>query len=222
MPKPANHSGKKSGPAVPRPLALIDRVSRRIVASARAKPGRVFTPSDFSDLGTQQAVGMALLRLERRGVLRRVGRGLYERPRVHPRFGPLLPSADQLAQALAAKGSLKLQPSGAYAANLLGLTEQVPLKLVFLTDGDSRTVRVGQVQVFLRRANPRMMATAGRTSGLVIQALRHLRRENVDGAVIAKLRARLSKTDLAALSADARYAPAWIAAIMRELAKENV
>lgn len=219
MPKAATHTGTKPDSSAPRSLALIDRINRRVIASARARPGRVFTPSDFSDLGTPQAVGMALLRLERRGVVRRVGRGLYERPRVHPRFGSLLPSAEQVAQALAAKGHLKLQPSGAYAANLLGLTEQVPLKLVFLTDGVSRTVRVGQIQVTLRRANPSTMATAGRTSGLVIQALRHLKRENVDDAVIAKLRRRLSREDLAALPADARYAPAWIAAILRELAK---
>jgi hypothetical protein len=218
MPRSAVHTGRKPAPAAPRPLALIERISRRIVASARAHPGRIFTPSDFSDLGTPQAVGMALLRLERRGVVRRVGRGLYQRPRVHPRFGPLLPSADEVAQALAAKGHLKLQPSGAYAANLLGLTEQVPLKLVFLTDGVSRTVRVGQQQVILRRANPSTMATAGRMSGLVIQALRHLKRENVDDTVIAKLRRRLSSEDSAALPADARHAPAWIAAILRDLA----
>ena len=202
-------------------LGVSEAVRRRIVASARGKPGRVFTPHDFSDLGSAQSVAMALRRLEESGQLSRIGRGLYERPRVHPKFGALLPSTDEIADALALRGSMKLQPSGASAANMLGLTEQVPLKSVFFTDGSSRTVRVGQQQIVLRHASPRTMATAGRLSGVVIQALRHLKRENVDDRTIAILRRGLGEKDKAILEADARHAPAWIAQIMRSLASSG-
>lgn len=123
-----------------------------------------------------------------------------------------------MAAALAGKGRLHLQPSGAYAANLLGLTDQVPMKLVFLTDGSSRTVKMGGQEIVLKHTTPRNMAAAGRVSGLVIQALRHWKQPNVDKRIIGQLRRRLSAKDKAALRADAPLAPAWIARIMRDLA----
>ena len=87
---------------------------------------------------------------------------------------------------------MRLQPSGAYAANLLGLTEQVPMKLALLTDGASRTVQVGSQSILLKHTTPSNMATAGRISGLVIQALRHLKQASIDAQMVARLRARLS------------------------------
>jgi len=129
-----------------------------------------------------------------------------------------MPTADEIATAVAGKGKLRLQPSGSYAANLLGLSEQVPLKLAFLTDGVSRTVRVGGQQITLKHTTPRSIATAGRISGLVIQALRHLKQPRVDSNIIATLQRRLSAKDKAVLLTDAPLAPAWIAIIMRQIA----
>jgi hypothetical protein len=103
----------------------------------------------------------------------------------------LSPSPDAVAKALAGRDAFRLQPSGAYAANLLGLSTQIPMKIVYLTDGRSRTVRIGKKQIILKSTTPRNMATAGRISGLVIQALRHLGRQHVDKDVIAQLDSRL-------------------------------
>ena len=187
----------------------------------RAKPGQVFSPSDFVNLGGRAAVDKVLSRLAASGAVRRIARGLYDVPRTHALLGPLLPVADDIARALADKGSLRLQPSGAYAANLLGLTEQVPMKLAFLTDGASRAVQVGNQSILLKHTTPRNMATAGRISGLVIQALRHLKQPNIDAQMVARLRARLSAQDKAVLLADALLAPAWIAEIMRDIARDE-
>jgi len=118
---------------------------------------------------------------------------------------------------LAGRDSLKIQPSGAYAANLLGLSDQVPAKIVFLTDGHSRTVKVGKLTIKLKRTTPKNMATAGRISGLVIQALRYLKKNNVDSAIIAKLKRRLSGEDKSTLMRDLRYAPVWIGEIFKRL-----
>ena len=107
-------------------------------------PGAVFTPTNFADLGTPQAVGMALARLVRGAKIRRVGRGLYDVPREHPTYGTLGPDIEIIARALADRDGIKLQPTGAYAANLLGLSEQVPMKIAYLTDGTARTVRIGE------------------------------------------------------------------------------
>lgn len=179
--------------------------------------GKVFSPADFLHLGSRAAVDKVLSRLAAGGVLRRVARGLYDVPRTHKVLGPLLPSADEIAKAIAGKGRLRLQPSGAYAANLLGLTEQVPMKLAFLTDGVSRTIHIGNQSILLKHTTPRNMATAGRISGVVIQALRHLKQAHVDDQIVAILKNRLSADDKAMLRADAPLAPVWIANVMRRV-----
>jgi hypothetical protein len=120
------------------------------------------------------------------------------------------------------RDAVRLQPSGAYSANMLGLSQQVPMKVVFLTDGPSRHVKLGKQEIHLKRTTPRNMAAAGRVSGLVIQALRHLGQRHVDDAVIGALRARLGPDDKRQLLKDLRYAPVWIAKIMRQVAEEDV
>ena len=179
--------------------------------------GWVFTPGSFLDLGSRMAVDQTLGRLAKSGTIRRLSRGLYDYPARHPDLGDLPPDYDRIAQALAGRDSLRIQPSGAYAANLLGLTEQVPAKIVFLTDGPDRKVRVGKRTIVLKRTTPKNMATAGRISGLVIQALRYLKHANVDEMVIAKLKQRLSDDDKRRLMNDIRYAPAWIGNVLRKI-----
>jgi hypothetical protein len=164
---------------------------------------------------------MALTRLSRKGTIRRLARGLYDYPAHHPKIGVLSPSVDALARALAGRDAIRLQPSGAYAANLLGLSEQVPMKVVFLTDGPNRHVRIGKQEIHLKRTTPRNMATAGKTSGLVIQALRYLGQRGTDSAVVQTLRRRLSDQDKAGLVKDIRLAPAWIAAVIRQITAES-
>jgi len=181
--------------------------------------GWVFTPSHFLDLGSRFAVCKALERLVRRGTIRRLARGLYDYPRIHPVLGKLPANYEQIAKALAGKDSLRLQPSGAYAANLLGLTEQVPAKIIFLTDGANRVLTVDRQQIILKRTTPKNAVTSGRISGLVIQALRHLGKEHVDIHIIKKLQKRLSTDDKQQLVRDIRYAPAWIGEIFRKMGK---
>ena len=113
---------------------------------------------------------------------------------------------------------MRLQPTGAYAANLLGLSDQVPAKVVFLTDGRSKRVRLGKLNIVLKQTSPRNMATAGRISGLVIQALRYLGEAHVNDDTVKGLDRELSADDRKQLSKDLAYAPAWIGDIMRRLA----
>jgi hypothetical protein len=135
-------------------------------------------------------------------------------------LGPLLPTPDTIRVALEKNGlKLKLQLTGAYAANLLGLTEQVPTRVAFLTDGASRLIHVGNQTIQLRQTTPRNMATAGRISGLVIQALRHLGKTQIDGRALEILRKRLTMEDKACLRQDLALAPIWISEIMRALAE---
>lgn len=200
--------------------SIVRRIQDRFSAS---DPDRVFSPRDFLDLGSRSAVDQALSRLCREGALRKVGRGLYALPRKHPLFGELAVSTDAVARALAGRDALRLQPAGAYAANQLGLTEQVPMKLLFLTDGPSRvlTLEDGR-EIVLKKTTLRNMATAGKISGTVIQALRWLGKQAVDDNVICKLRHLLSDADKATLRQDAGLAPAyWLTTALRRIADEH-
>lgn len=115
------------------------------------------------------------------------------------------------------KDNIKLQPTGAYAANLLGLFDQVPAKVIFLTDGNARIVRLGKLSIRLKKTTPKNMATAGRMSGLVIQALRYIGQAYMDSRLIAVLKRKLSKEHKKQLMKDIRCAPAWIGEIFKEL-----
>jgi len=123
-----------------------------------------------------------------------------------------------IANALKGRDAIRLQPSGAYAANILGLSDQVPVRLVFLTDGPTRRIKIGKQEIVLKRTIPRNMAAAGRPSGLVIQALRWLGKRHVDDRMVAQLRRKLKSEDKAALVQDAHLAPAWIGKIFHQLA----
>lgn len=201
---------------------LPQSIDSRILATIHGRGrGSVFVPADFLDLGSREAIDIALHRLARKGTIRRLARGVYDFPKQHPVLGPLSPSADAVAEALAGRDRTRLQPSGAYAANALGLSEQVPAKAVFLTDGPSRTVRIGPMTIQLRRTTARNMAAAGRLSGLLIQALRELGKEHVTPERREHLKRTLPADKRRELIRDLRLAPAWMHPIFRELAEEN-
>ena len=193
-------------------------VDSKMQARIQAKrPGWVFTPAHFFDLGSRDAVATCLKRLKSAGVVRQLTRGLYDYPVKHPVLGTVAPSADAIARALVARDAIRLQPAGAYAANVLGLSDQVPAKVVFLTDGPARKVRIGNQEILLQHTTPRHMATAGRKSGTFIQALRYLGQNQVDAKVMTALRRQVGEKDLARIRKDLRHAPVWIADILRKL-----
>jgi hypothetical protein len=197
---------------------IDSKLKSRIYGHGR---GSVFTPNDFLDLGGRNAVDKALSRLATSGEVRRLARGLYEYPREHPELGTLSPDIEKVAKALAGKDRLRLQPAGAYATNLLGLSEQVPAKAVFLTDGSSRTVKIGRQEIQLRRTTPRNMAAAGRLSGLLMQAFRHLGRQHITKQRMAHLKRTLPAKERNQLLKDLSLAPAWMHPLFRELAESG-
>lgn len=215
--------GARSAPAVAGTAKTPGRtvsadVSRRIARMVRANPGQVFTPFDFLDLGSPHSVGMALMRMTRSGGLRRLARGLYDVPRTHPLVGELMPTADELAKALARRDGATVQPAGAMAANLLGLSEQVPARAVYLTDGPSRTVKIGALTVQLKKRPPRQVRSVSPMSSLVFAALRSLGKTNVTKARVRHLTTTLSPKDRRQLLKDLPLAPAWMHPHLRSIA----
>ncbi len=183
--------------------------------------GAVFVPTDFLGFGSRQAVDIVLHRLVRKGIIRRIARGIYDFPKEHPKLGKLQPSPEKIAEALVGRDCTRIQPTGAYAANILGLSEQVPAKVVFLTDGPSRTVKIGTTTIQLRRTTPKNMAMAGRLSGLLVQAFRELGKENVTAARIEHLKRAIPLNARKELLKDIRFAPEWMHSIFKKLAEET-
>lgn len=183
-----------------------DQILKRARSHGR---GSVFTPADFLDVGSRDAVDQALSRLSRNGRLRRIARGLYDFPQVHPKLGLLAPTPDKVAKALARGSGSALQIAGAHAANVLGLSTQVPARATYLTDGPSRRVVIGKRVVDMRHASPKHLVAPGTAVGTVVQALRHLGPDAAPSVIKAASR-HLSASDRMLLSRSARQAPAWM------------
>lgn len=184
-------------------MNMADKILNR--ARGHGK-GWVFAPAQLLDLGTRAAVDQALHRLARQGSLRRLARGLYDLPAMHPVLGLLAPNPDHVAQAVAESSGERLQITPAHAANLLGVSTQVPAKLVYLTDGRSRKLKVGSQVLQFKHASPRTMLGTGRPAGVAYQALRAVRHSSQRDAAVRQLRDSLDasvKKDLQRLAAKA-------------------
>jgi len=205
-------------PRAPSAHSLDTQLSRRVQRSAS---GTVFTPDSFATMGSRSAIDKALQRMVARGELRRLSRGLYDKPRHDELLGTLWPSVDAIVKAVAGKDRIRTQPTGVYAANLLGLSEQVPAQVVLLTDGISRTVQAGPMKISFKRTTPRQMAAAGRLSGLLIQAFKSLGAPHVTPTRLQRLRQTLPAEERAKVLQDLALAPAWMRPLLREVARTD-
>ncbi|MCX8013483.1 MAG: type IV toxin-antitoxin system AbiEi family antitoxin domain-containing protein [Rectinema sp.] len=194
--------------------SLPQKILRRIWRRGR---GSVFTADDFADMGERAFIDIALSRLAKKGKIRRIARGLYDYPVVHPELGAMSPSLESIAKALAGSEKIRLQPSGAYAASLLGLSEQVPMKIIFLTDGPSRKIVIDNREIILKRTTPKNMVAAGRLGGIIIQALRYLGKDAITPAMQARLVAAIPPDQRENVLKDVLSAPIWIRSLVTSL-----
>lgn len=195
---------------------LRRKIVRRIL---RFQPGRAFMPKDFLDIATRGTIDVTLAALVRERTIRRVRRGLYDVPRVSATFGGnLSPDIDQAARALARRYNWTIVPEGAWAANLLGLSTQVPAKIVYLSDGPNQTVQIGRRTIRFKHTRPNALGAKSGRSALVIQALRFLGRPSADDILIRRLRELLPDADRRKLVRATRFAPEWIHDIAQKVA----
>ena len=185
--------------------AIENKVLKRIYGRGT---GWCFTPNDFAEIGSAESVRISLFRLTKKKIIRRLAKGLYDYPKEHAELGLLSPDPETIAQALAHRDAIRIQPTGAYAANLLGLSEQVPAKIVYLTDGRARRVKLGNREIRLKSTTHRNMTTAGRISGMIIQALRYIGKDRLTKEHVVLLRKKLSAEDKKCLTKDRLHAPA--------------
>lgn len=178
------------------------------------KRGKIFFPASFSKLGSEDAIHQALKRLTEKGILLRIAHGIYLYPKTDSELGLLYPPIDEIAKAIAKRDKARIIPTGVQALNLLGLSTQVPMKVVYLTDGAQRNISIGNQSIKFKKTSPRYLATKGEISGLVIQALREIGKDNASANQLRKIHEILQKEDSANVRNDADLAPAWISRIM--------
>ncbi len=195
-------------------MESVESKIKKVVS--KKKRGELLFPDDFRALGSPEAIRLALHRIEKEGFIKRVAQGIYVRPKISEYAGAVLPTAEEIAMAIAKRDKIRLVPTGVYALSALGLSTQVPMKLVFLTDGAPREIKLGKRSIKLKKTTPKNLSARGEISGLVIQALREIGKGRLTDDEEAKIVALLKKEDQKDLLHDIALAPVWIRKIMEK------
>lgn len=190
---------------------IISRIKRR-------KPGWVFTPRDFLDVGSRAAVDQVMSRLVKQALVRRIDRGIYYYPKHSKLLGALSPTPDNIARALAPND--KIFPTGAMAANLLGLSTQVPVKIAYLTNATNCTRKVAGQTIQLKRARIAWLDTISDHANLALQALSYLGRHNIDDQIISRCAHVLSNKDISGLQKATVCIPGWMADVIHKIGQQ--
>jgi hypothetical protein len=176
----------------------------------RSRPGQIILPSDFKDFGTSTAIRKTLSRLVDQKVLVRMGQGVYVIPIHDKLFGEVLPSMEEIAASLAEKEHVKIMPTGQYALNKIGLSNQVPMKMVFLTNGTKKNITIGKSSILFQPTTTKKLAMVGSISSLLFLGLEELDLNRLKESELEKIIALLKKEDQNNLKHDLKLAPARI------------
>jgi hypothetical protein len=180
--------------------------------------GWIFSAMDFNRIANRNSVDQTLSRLSRKGSIRKLATGLYDTPVINKRFGALPPDPDKAAHALAQKLDYHLQVNPVQAAHSLGLTQQVPTQAVYLTDGLSKTIKVGNQTLKFVHASPKKMVGAGTKAGLIIQALYYFGKDNlVESFLVPEVRALLNDKDKHILMDLTPKTPLWMQPLLKRI-----
>lgn len=193
--------------------SIHENIKEYILKTAR---GVLIFPEDFNSFGSSEAVRLALHRLEKENTITRISQGIYVRPVISQYIGEVLPSAEEVAKGIAKRDRVKIVPTGVYALNALGLSTQVPLNLVYLTDGAPRTIRIGKRTIKFKKTTPKNLLAKGEISSLAIQALREIGIDKITVDEEKKIIEVLKKENQTNLLHDIQLAPVWIKKIMQK------
>jgi hypothetical protein len=197
---------------------IREQIAKRI---ADKGPGYVFTRKDFQDIASSGSIGQILSRMVKDGVIRQIGRGIFDFPNINPALGgPLSPDIDQAAKAIARKFRWSILPYGNLAVNHLGLSQQVPAKLTYLSDGPTKELKINNIVIYFKHARPKEIYADSYISGLVIQALRYLGKDRVNDEIIAHLKQKLSRNEKTELLENIHYSTEWIYEIVQKIVKD--
>ncbi len=194
-------------------------IKNRIISHGQ---GWCFTPKHFIGLGSDTAIRKFLSLLQKEGMIRRLAQGVYDYPRRHDKLGLVAPNIDAVAKAIAEKNGAKIQPSGAYAANLVGISEQVPGRVIFLTDGPPKKLKIGKLEILFKQATVKNMYAVGTREALVIQALKFMGKDQLDESALQTVKRFLANRKRREFEKNIKFAPQWIRTILLDLMKDEI
>jgi hypothetical protein len=179
--------------------------------------GRIFFADDFVELGSSDAIRQTLLRLTKSGLIVRVAQGIYCYPEIDEKLGlgVICPTFEQIATALAERLHARIVPTGEYALNMLGLSTQVSMNCVFLTDGTPRSIEIADGRgITFKKTAPKNLSFKSRLAMLINSALKSIKQENVTDVQIARIHDLLRYEDQSSIMADLKLMPVWICNII--------
>lgn len=196
-------------------ISIEDKIMEIIKTEGQ---GHIFFSNDFMVLGESKAIGKALERLTEKEKILRLARGIYCYPKQDEvmGLGVLYPSIEEIADSIARRDKARIVPTGIHALNKLGLSTQIPMNFIYLTDGTRRKVNLGNGKsIQFRFTSPKNLAFTNKLAMLVTFALKELGQDRITDQQIARLKQILQKESKEKVMADAALMPAWIRAIVK-------
>ena len=196
--------------------SIDDKILSNIKKRGR---GAIFFANDMVQYGQRQSVLKALERMAAAGTILRVARGIYCYPKIDKELGLgiLYPSLDEIAQAVAKRDKARIAPTGVYALNVLGLSTQVQMNVVYLTDGTARRLKVGNGKgILFKHTAPKNLAFKSKTAMYITSALKELGQSGVTQEHKAKIKELLQEEEKENVLSDAALIPSWIMGIIKE------
>ncbi len=197
-------------------------ISNKIEAIIKqTEKGKLIFISDFSEFGNYDTVRKSLQRLVNKGLVIRISKGIYYIPKKDSILGALYPTAEEIGKAIAKRDKARIIPTGAYAQHLLGLSTQIPMNVVYLTDGSARKVKIGNQTIVFKKTSPKNLSFESQLSSLLIQALKSKKEINITETDKRRLKEVMSKSnELEKIKKDIRIAPVWIRKIVLQILSE--
>ena len=202
---------------------MSDSILKSIEAKLRTtNKGRIFFINDFASLGSEDSVRQSLLRLNRKKTIVRLAKGIYYYPKKDELLGVILPSSDQIAQAIAKRDKARIIPAGSYALFKLGLSTQIPMNVVYLTDGSVRKIQVGKQKITFKKTSPKNLAIKHKLSSLIIQGLKELGEQEVDEKIKEQLKEVIYKSgEQSKVQESMSLAPVWIQKVVSKIISDT-
>jgi hypothetical protein len=204
---------------------MQENIGKKIVNNIKkCGRGTIFFPSSFISYGDIKAVFKSLERLTNNAVIIRLANGIYLYPKIDKKLGlgVLYPSIEDIAIQIAKRDRARIGSDRAYALNLLGLSTQVPMNVVFLTDGSPRKIRLGDdKKITFKHTVPKNLAFVNKTAQLATLALKEIGQSSINEEHLKTLKHVFSAINEKSIEADYKLMPAWIRKIIKDFYSEG-
>lgn len=177
---------------------------------SKSSYGKIFFSDDFVKYASADNVRQVLSRLENEHLIERLAQGIYIKPKIDPVLGIIYPSTEEVAKEIAKRDKAHIAPTGVMALYLLGLTTQVPLKAVYLTDGSQREIKIEKRTIKFKRTVPKSFAIKDELLFLTVQAFKEIGQKEITPKFLQIIQHSIQKIDPKVLADQLRYAPVWI------------